>query len=74
MPPPPPSQHSPLTFRQKLASNPLTLPIILLWLLGIFDYWIYNSYALAFPMRVWVWSVNLGVGMVVLGMWGARRG
>ncbi|KAI5202572.1 hypothetical protein E4T39_04644 [Aureobasidium subglaciale] len=60
-----PQQPTP-TLGQKLASNPLTLPIILLWLLGIFDYYIYGSYDLAFPMRVWVWSVNLGVGMVVV--------
>jgi hypothetical protein len=66
----PPSSFSP-TLRQKLADNAFTLPIILVFLLIAFDNWI-SSYDLAFPMRVWLWLTNVGVGMVVVGMCGAR--
>jgi hypothetical protein len=59
------------TLRQKLANNAFTLPIILVFLLIAFDNWI-SSYDLAFPMRVWLWTTNVGVGMVVVGMCGAR--
>jgi hypothetical protein len=68
---PPSSPDFSPTLRQKLADNAFTLPIILVFLLIAFDNWI-SSYDLAFPMRVWLWLTNVGVGMVVVGMCGAR--
>jgi len=65
------AQPRPSTFRQHLAANTFTLPVILLFLLIAFNKWI-SSYDLAFPMRVWLWITDLGVVMVGVGMFGAR--
>lgn len=72
-PPPTPSSSlsRPSTFRQHLAANTFVLPIVLLILLVAFNKWI-SSYDLAFPMRVWLWTTNVGVVMVGVGMFGAR--
>lgn len=61
----------PSTLRQHLAANTFTLPFVLLVLLFAFNKWI-SSYDLAFPMRVWLWTTNVGVVMVGVGMTGAR--
>ncbi|KAI4731353.1 hypothetical protein E4T49_00808 [Aureobasidium sp. EXF-10728] len=67
--PPPP----PLTIRQTLASNDFGLPMLLILLLLAFN-GLVSSYELAFPMKVWLWTTNVGAVMVIVGMWGARRG
>jgi hypothetical protein len=67
----PATQTSPTTFRQKLANNAFTLPIILLFLLFAFNNWM-SSYDLAFPMKAWLFVTNVGVVLVGVGMCGAR--
>ncbi|KAK6003085.1 hypothetical protein QM012_000930 [Aureobasidium pullulans] len=61
----------PLTFRQKLASSDLGLPIFLIFVLIAFDKWI-SSYELEFALKAWLWITNVGAIMVIVGMWGAR--
>jgi hypothetical protein len=68
---PPPDQSLSLTLRKTLANGTFTLPIMLVFMLIAFDTWIF-SYELAFPMKVWMWTTNVGAVMVLVGMCGAR--